>query len=81
MNFNEFKDEFLKWIVPVILGGMFYQLSALSNAMIETKARVGFVEYRIDQHRNTLLDHTAKIASQDTKVGILESRAQFKHER
>lgn len=74
MNFQDAKDELLKWLVPLLLGGMFYELQGLNNAMIEQKAKVVFVEYRIDQHRNLLLDHTAKIAEHDVRLGILMSQ-------
>lgn len=73
MNFHEFKDEFLKWLVPALLTGMFYELLVLNNTMIEQKSRLGFVEYRMDQHRALLLDHTAAIAENRVQIAMLQA--------
>lgn len=72
MNFQDTKDELLKWLVPMLLGGIFYSVNELSKEMIAVKTTQAFVLYRVDQHRDTILKHGEDIGELKAAVKVIQ---------
>lgn len=74
MNFNEAKDELLKWAVPVLLFGILSTLMTLSTDMTEQKSETKHAFYRLDQQRDQITAVRVDIGENKVKIGRIEMK-------
>lgn len=74
MNFNQAKDEFLKWAAPLLLTGILYTLGDLKSDMIQTKIEAHTQSLLLDRHSEQIERNRQDINDNKVKIGRLEIR-------
>lgn len=72
MNFNQAKDEFLKWCVPALLSALVWQVSELSKDMSTVQTKLIYQSERVDKNELRIDKINDAISTIEVNVGQLK---------